>query len=252
MDHNKKIMALNKVKNQHIHMKSCIKRFCKSGTTKVEVKFTRNSTITRHHQDEIKIYSPKNNVFCGDWLWDWVTESNFSKTETAFVNEIDNAIKGLGKPRNHKAISDYHLLWWSRHYFKHKPMQDGKITGSSSHVLSNEDEENLESNGYKFANNGVMPARFLTSVMLWAFRRSKIDCYDGLTWGLVESQDGEFIVADCYQDTLFMPISPNKAFFANYQDEIVTRDTISKLNQLSTSVATTYYFASDFCKCPVV
>lgn len=244
-----KIVALPKTKKQHIHAKFCIKKFSKFNSLLkkecVELQYVTNSYINK--------FNPDDKIFCGSWLWDWRTEFNSWPIETAFHNEIKNAIEGLGKPRNHKAISDYHLLWWARHHFRHNPNQDQVMASTPDSSLSKEGEENCESNGYMYANNGVMPARFLTSILLWAFRRSKIDYYDGLHWSLVESQEGEFIVADCYQCILFMPISPTKAFVAYHpKDEIITRDNVAKLNQLSISVATKYYFSSNFNQCPII
>jgi hypothetical protein len=47
-----------------------------------------------------------------------------------------------------------------------------------------------------------------------------------------------------------MPICPTKAFVAHHQDGIITRENLAQLNQLSISVATKYYFSSDFGQCP--
>lgn len=228
-------------KKQHIHTRYCIDKFAISSFVEVQI-------ITAQCTKKLKA---KNPIFCGSRLWDERTEKSSQCIEKAFHHEIDNAICGLGKPRNHQAISDYHLLWWSRHYYRHNPNQDQRVPGTSNDSLSNQAEINLESNGYMFVNDGVMPARFLTSVMLWGFRRSKMDRYEGLQWSLVKSQEGEFIVADCYRDTLFMPISPTKAFVAHHHDGIVTKENIAQLNRRSISIATQYYFSSNLGQCPI-
>ena len=72
-----------------------------------------------------------------------------------------------------------------------------------------------------------------------------------MKWGLLSAKDGEFIVADCYNDLTLIPISPILAFCAGYKDIDIDRDTVANINKQSIDKSSNFYFAQDLSKCPV-
>lgn len=228
--------------NQHIHTAHAISKF-QDQDKKVDVHLFKTNKTERKHK--------RANIFCTKRNWDQKAETGvMARIERAFHTEINN-IKPFSE-RNHSAISEYFLLWRIRHHFHISRMKDipcRDITGSN---LTKEEEEAIESNGAMFIReNGVVAARFMTGIQILIQLNRQRPGVNNLRWGLLTSTDGEFIVADCYNDLTFMPISPIHAFCAGYPDMEIDRKTVGELNKISKETSTNYYFAKNLTLCPI-
>ncbi|MCD9478125.1 hypothetical protein [Photobacterium phosphoreum] len=227
---------------QHFHTAHCIGKF-NGGDEKVEVKFIETGVIERKGK--------RSKVFCAKRNWDEKAEKGLmGDIEKDFHEEINN-IKSF-ENRNHDAISKYFLLWRIRHHFYTSPMSDATLNGIPDSGLTKEQEEVLESKGAMYVREGgEVPARFMTGIQVLIQLDRQWPSVESMQWGLFEAREGEFLVADCYQDLTFMPISPKFAFCASYKDQIISKSDVAEINKQSISKSSSFYFARDLDKCPV-
>lgn len=226
-------------KKQHIHTAHCIGMFEKDGYVQVKELAT-GETLKREKRAAI---------FCAKRIWDERAEKGYmAKIEDDFHKEVDNA--EIGRSRNHLAISTYHLLWFLRHNFFVSPIPDIPLVGVSGSGVNKDQSEIVESKwGGHIRDNGVLPSRFATSVEIQRLIDMNISQYSQLRWGLLRATEGEFLVADCYQEHCFMPLSPTMAFYAQTEDTEINREDLVALNTASISKATNYYFGRDLAQC---
>ncbi|GGI66937.1 hypothetical protein GCM10007978_00180 [Shewanella hanedai] len=227
---------------QHFHTAHCIGKF-NDADEKVEVKFVETGDIEKKGK--------RSKIFCAKRNWDEKAERGLmGDIEDDFHEEINN-MKSF-ENRNHSAISEYFLLWRIRHQFYKSPMQDITLNGISGSGVTTEEEEILESKGAMFVRDGgKVPSRFMTGMQVLMQLDQQRSGVKDLKWGLLEAKEGEFIVADCYQDLTLMPISPKLAFCADYKDSTISKADVSEINKQSISKATDYYFAKNMALCPV-
>ncbi len=227
---------------QHFHTAYSIGKF-HDNDEKLDVHIKETGETERRHKRSSVFYTKRN--------WDQKAEIGLmADIEKSFHEEINN-IKPF-ESRNHSAISEYFLLWRIRHNFHLSRMEDIVLNGASGSSLTKEEEEVLESKGAFFVRDGgVVPARFMTGIqVLMQLDQQRSDVKD-LKWGLIEAKNGEFIVADCYNDLTFIPISPTLAFCAGYQDMNVDKVSVANVNKQSIEKSSEFYFAKDLSKCPV-
>jgi len=227
---------------QHFHTAHAISKFYGSDE-KVDVHNLISGITERKHK--------RANIFCAKRNWDQKAEVGImAKIESEFHEEINNP--KCFESRSHSAISEYFLLWRIRHHFHRSRMEDKALIGVTGSGLTKEQEEILESKGAMFfRDGGVAPARFMTGVqVIMQLDRQRSGVKD-LKWGLLTASEGEFIVADCYNDLTLIPISPNLAFCAGYKDMYIDRESVANINKQSIQASTEFYFAKDLALCPV-
>lgn len=227
---------------QHFHTAHCIGKF-NDTDDKVEVKSLKTGKIEK--------VGKRSKIFCAQRSWDEKAERGLmADMESAFHKEINN-IKPFDK-RNHHAISQYFLLWRIRHYFCYTPLEDMTLNGVSGSSLTKEQEEILESKWAIFVHDdGKVPARFMTGLQILKQLDQQWSGVASLKWGLLEAREAEFIVADCYQDLTFMPISPKLAFCAGYDDLVIDKSSVANINKQSIEKSSNFYFARNLSQCPV-
>ena len=131
-------------------------------------------------------------------------------------------------------------------------MNDAVLNGVSGSGLTKKQEEILESKGCSFVRDGgVVPARFMTGVQVLRRLDMNRPRLQNIKWGLLEAKEGEFIVADSYNDLTFMPISPTLAFCAGCQDIKIDKVGVINANKQSIEKSRGFYFARDFSECPI-
>ena len=144
------------------------------------------------------------------------------------------------------------MLWRIRHHFYTSPLADVTLNGISGSELTKEQEEVLESKGAMYVRDGgQVPARFMTGMQVLMQLDKQWPNVESMQWGLLEAREGEFLVADCYQDLTFMPIFPNLAFCTGYKDQIISKLDVAEINKQTISKSSNFYFAKDLEKCPV-
>lgn len=112
-------------KKQHFHTAYCISKFEREGRVDVIILSS----------DKPKRLKKTDSIFCAKRSWDERAEHGYMKSiEDAFHNEVDTA--KIGALRNHKAISEYHLLWRLRRQIHKNPMPDARLIGVSGSNLT--------------------------------------------------------------------------------------------------------------------
>jgi len=227
---------------QHFHTAHSIGKFY-DDDEKIEVKFQGTDTIERKHK--------RSKIFCAKRNWDDKSERGImAKVENDFHEEINN-IKSF-ESRNHHAISKYFLLWRIRHHFYTAPLEDASLNGVSGSGITKEQEEIIESKGGMYIrDDGNVPSRFMTGIQILRQLDQQWSGVEALKWGLLEAKEGEFIVADCYHDLTFIPISPKLAFCAGYNDLLIDKQSVANANKQSIEKARKFYFARKLAECPV-
>lgn len=229
-------------KNQHYHSRYCIEKFLNSNN-RIEVFI--------HKNVEIKQLTPEAELFCAMRMWDQRAESGFMLSiENAFHEEIDNP-KEISE-RNHVAITEYWALWKLRfEFFYGDHSEDTSLIGVTGDNLTKPQEENIESKHAVFVRDGgIIPARFSNGIRI----QQGIDMISAsnstVTWGLLTSTNGEFIVSDNYSELQILPISPTQIFAANHSDFHISKDSLININQESISASKKLYFARSLASCP--
>ncbi|PRY67763.1 hypothetical protein [Halomonas ventosae] len=228
--------------DQHYHTAHAISMFYDSDD-KVEVMDLSSGQIVRRHK--------RAKIFCTKRTWDQRAEKGYMvPIEDRFHEEIDN-IKNFSK-RDHEAISKYCLLWRLRHEFHLSSHTDVVLNGISDSGLTKDQEEILENKNCSFVREGgVVASRFSSGIEIQTLLDQHWDACSQFKWGLIEAQDGEFLVADGYGDFAFIPISPKRAFWAGESDQKINRRQLAEVNKESISRAKKYYFARKISECPV-
>ncbi|MFT5520135.1 MAG: hypothetical protein ACI9IA_000723 [Enterobacterales bacterium] len=226
-------------RKQHIHTAYCISMFESGGY--VQLKDISSGDILKRKKRAA--------IFCAERVWDERAENGYmSGIEKDFHKEVDSA--QLGSTRNNLAISSYHLLWFLRHHFSKSLIPDMQLSGVSGSGINKDQSEIFEKKwGGHVRNDGVMPSRFVASTKIQQLIDMNISEYSNIHWGLLSASEGEFLVADCYQDKCFMPISPKLAFCAQVDDAVIDQEHLKKINNESVSKADNYYFGRDLDKC---
>lgn len=228
---------------QHYHTAHAIAKFYDHNNM-VEVKIISTGEIVRRNK--------RAKIFCTKRTWDQRAERGYMvPIETAFHQEIDS-IKPFNE-RNHEVISRYCLLWRLRHDFHLSENNDTTLDSISGSGLTKEQEEIVESkNGSFVRDGGMVPVRFSSGLKIQISLDRDWHTCSHFKWGLIESTEGEFIVADGYGNFAFIPISPKLAFWAGKTDQKINRQQLAEINNYSIGQAKEYYFARKLSECPIV
>lgn len=227
---------------QHFHTAHAISMFYDTDE-KVEVKLLASEKLVKRHK--------RAKIFCTKRTWDQRAETGYMVSiENAFHEEIDN-IKDFSS-RNHEVISRYCLLWRLRHEYHLSNPQDIVLNSISGSGLTKEQEEILESKNASFVRDGgLVASRFASGLQIQiSLDRDWHTCRD-FKWGLIEAEEGEFIVADGYGDFALIPITPKLAFWAGEHDQKITKQQLAEVNKESIVRAKEYYFARKLSESPI-
>lgn len=205
--------------------------------------YKRTGETLRRHNRSSNFYTKRN--------WDQKTEVGLiAKIEHAYHEEINN-IKPF-KSRNHSAISEYFLLWGIRYNFYISRADNTVLNGISGSDFNKEKEEVLENKGYAFARiGGIVPSRFTTGIQILMQLDQQRSIVEKFQWGLLKAKEGEFIVADCYKNLTYMPISPSLAFCVGHDDIDINEASVANANGQSTDQSNEFYFGRNLSKCPI-
>jgi len=127
------------------------------------------------------------------------------------------------------------------------------LKGIKGSDLTRVQEEIVESKGGAFfRDEGVVASRLAIGLKIQIFLDRYWHNYEGIKWGLIQAEEGEFVVADAYHQLPFMPVSPNTVFLAGAEDHTMSRQTVCHMNSKSIAASHEYYFARELAACPVV
>lgn len=168
--------------NQHVHSKWCIEKFAdKKGRV----------GVVRRGEAPFKT-NASNPIFCAQRAWSQKLEcSLFCKVEHEFHAVVATVLSGA-PVSDHDAVTGYIAIWQQRSRFAKEPPEDVTLNGVRSPNLNKEEEETLESRGYGFLRENVVPGRIaahITALRAYDIARHKLA---GTRWGVVTAPEGTF------------------------------------------------------------
>jgi hypothetical protein len=230
---------------QHIFPTKSIDRFADNGIVQVFLK------------GKGKIFSviPKDSIFCASRVWDQRAEIGFMKdiedSYQIIANDLSKNTRALSDDENN-AISDFWSLWCLRFYYSVNPVYDQKLPGiiDTSHQFTKDGEETLESEHIGFIRpSGLMPGRFISGGRLQIAIFNCRKQFKNVKWGVIEAQEGEFMVPDNFSSYMIVPITPLRCFVANEASRIINKDEVAFINKAALSDSKSYYFGRDLTAC---
>ena len=234
--------------HQHVFPERSIKRYCdKNGCINVYL-IQQEKVITNT--------KPNNDLFCARRTWDHNTENKFMRRkESDFQKIADNILDNNSKklsPFNssdNNIISTFYVLCRLRSEVKANPYPDARSSAIPGTVASKDKEEILEKNGYMFSKGNVIPSRFINGINIQILLERLIP--ENTSWGLIQSNEIEFIVPDSFGNIGIVPLSPHHCLAANHTGGIITAKNATEINETAINCSTEYYFAKNFSKCGI-
>lgn len=235
--------------NQHIFPKFCIKRFT-DDAGKVHFYDQKNNKISKQN--------PKNRRFCGQRVWSERQETGFMKSieddYLSLINRVYPHITYQLRREDHATITSMFFLWKFRQYRAINPIPDthlkNMLTNSISTSFTLDQREQAEKVGITIIDdNGLVNGRDMTGDNIQLQVMHYQNYYKDMYWGVLHSQNAEFLVPDTYDDVLVLPVSPFICFVLNFESALVTDQHVYQINKIAVSKSQKYYFARDFSKC---
>lgn len=230
----------NITKRQHYHMQAIIKKFAVND----QVQIMSKSDKQAHFSDSM------DQCFMGRRSWSEECETHISHPiERKFLAQV-RRIENSENICDHKAISEYHLLWYLRYHFSKNEVEDYDLYKNfPCESLDQEAEELVESWGkVPVRAGGKIAGRFKATIDIKELLSSNEHVYKGFKWQVIKSSGQNFISADCYGETLIMAVTP-KIFLIGGKNikELVcqaTDDEVKELNEKSIECARNFYFGA--------
>lgn len=233
--------------DQHVFPAKSIERFVGAdGRVSVQL-LERNKSVRA---------KPNNPIFCADRSWDQRAETGFMKQiEDAFQAAVGTLLEGKAasvSAEARPAIDRMYSLWYWRARYRDLESQEIELKGIVGSVLTLEQEENLESNGYMFARaSGNMPARQMNGVTLMIRTNRYADQLATAVprWSVIVPQTGEFIVPDVPWHCV-LPLAPQLALMNAPIDGVITEENLAQFNSAMRAGSQDYFFTRDFARSP--
>ncbi|MBK5509777.1 DUF4238 domain-containing protein [Pseudomonas sp. TH15] len=233
--------------DQHVFPKAGIQRFTNSdGIVEVFVK----------KLGRVIPLKPNNAIFCAKRVWDQKTEAGVGKNIEDRFQALARAIEngsvitiGIFEKR---IVEEFFSLWRTRHKFRLEGLEDVSLYGVAGDSLTKDQQEILERKHVMYAVDGVMKGRLMASLHVFGYQNQFLQDNQTMQWGIARSYSDEFIVPDCFDDMMIVPLSPKIAIVAGLPDSILTPDQVTVINQAAIARATDFYFARRLAVSPVV
>lgn len=232
--------------NQHVFPKKSIDRF--SGD---------KGLVQLYRIDGAKVIkvNSSNNLFCAKRVWDQRTEASIGKSiEDRFQSLADSIQSGSCEVIGcfeKIVVEEFFSLWRTRHKFMIEGLGGLEVSDIEDGSFTKDEEEIVERKHAIFFRDGVLPGRFSAGIHLLgymnAFRLDNVNTQ----WGIVRAAEGEFIVPDCFQDMMVVPIAPTLMIVADHKNSTLTRCEVAFINQVAIKRSTNFYFARSLSSCPV-
>lgn len=231
--------------NEHTFPRKSISRFCKSGVV----------ALHDNLRDLDRPAKPSDAMFCARRAWDKRAEAGYMKSiEDGFQQLADEIIADrvteIDDTQKH-AVDYFFSLWYMRTRFKY--LASHEITASliEGQKYTQEQEENLERDGFLFAREGgKVPARQINGLQMeFRIRGYAEQIARGTQWGIIQAQEGEFIVPDVPTHAL-IPLTPTRCLVAAAPNGIILKGNVAEINRRIKADSREYFFAKDFSMCP--
>lgn len=233
--------------NQHVFPRKSIDRFANE-----------SGLVQLFRVDGAKVIpaSSTNSLFCAKRVWDQSTESGIGKNiEDRFQELAESILAGGTKVIGvfeKTVVEDFFSLWRTRQKFRAEGLEDITLECSGGESLTKDQQEILERKHYMFSSDGVMPGRLAARLHVIGYMNTFRQDNQDREWGIVHAGEGEFIVPDCFQDMMIVPVSPKLLIMAEEPNSILTRSEVAITNQTAIERSTDYYFARSLAACPVL
>ena len=232
---------------QHMFPAASIRRFTDSSGV-VEVFIKKQSCVVR--------LKPNNSIFCAQRVWDQKTENGVGKRIEDRFQALAHAIEN-GKVTTigifeKRIVEEFFSLWRTRQKLRLEGLEDIRVNGITGDVLTNDQQEILERKHAMYATDGVMKGRLLASVHVFGYQDRFIHDNKDMRWGIARSSSAEFIVQDCFEDMMIIPVSSRIAIVADQPDSRLTPDQVAVINQSAIDRTSGYYFARRLSVTPII
>lgn len=233
--------------NQHVFPKASIERFA-GGDGCVEV-------FSIPHRKVMRL-KPNNPIFCAQRVWDQKTEAAVSRRIEDNFQMLAYAIErgtvttiGIWEKRT---VEQFFSLWRTRQKFRFEGLEDVRLHNVESASLTKAQQEAIESKHAMYVSDGVVKGRLLASIHVFGYEATFIQANESMQWGIVRSVSDDFLVPDCFEDMMIVPISPRLAVVAGVPDCVLSSDEVATINQSAIARARNYYFARLLSSAPVI
>lgn len=224
--------------NQHVLPRASIQRFANpKGFVEVYIK----------EQGQLARLRANNALFCARRAWDQKTEAGIGKRIEDRFQVLASAIQ-TGDVRTigvfeKRVVEEFFSLWRARQKFKLEGLQDIRLNGITDAPLTKDEQERLERDYVMYSIKGVMKGRLLAGVHVFGYQDRFIHENRTIDWGIARSPLSEFIVPDCFDDLMIVPVSPRIAIIADRPDSVLTQDQVAVINQQAILRSTNFFFA---------
>lgn len=233
--------------DQHTFPAASIERFCGPDRRVLVHDLLRN---------RVRRAGPKDDIFCAKRAWDHGSETGFMRQiEDAFQNlangVVDRQVSTIGEA-DKRVVNEFFALWYMRSRHRTLATQEIQARGITGGGLSRNQEELLEKRRMMFARSGGrFLARQLNGMLLrtWTYRYAQ-NALAVTRWGIIEAQEGEFVVPDVPWHTV-IPITPKRCLASPAPNGMITRQNLVEINRNAVAGSQAYFFARDFRACPV-
>jgi hypothetical protein len=231
--------------NQHVFPLRSLQRFADP---------TGHIMVRRGNPPKELRLKPNNPMFCAFRAWDERAEKGYMKRiEDRFqvlAREITAGRTSL-EPTEFNAISQFYALCRLRSQHRTAPIIDQPVPGLTPEVLTLDQEENLEKNGYIFAGGTGIPGRMIAGLVIQRW----IDYFQhqlkDKQWGIILALRGEFVVPDQFGESPIVPVTPKIALVADWANSSEDESTVRILNGQLVSAVKHYVAARNFAECPL-
>jgi hypothetical protein len=233
--------------NQHVFPAASIARFAdKNGTV----------SLADGLRQKVRRAKPNDHIFCAKRAWDHRSETGYMRSIEGQFQQlasriIEGAVTEIGDSEKN-IVDRFWSLWYMRalnRTLESQEVQARGIIGGS--MLTQDQEENLEKNGYMFAREG---GRFLARQLNGMKVQIGIDRYHGslseTKWGIIHAEEGEFVVPDAPTCTI-VPLTPTLCIAASPVSGTIVFQNVAEINRAVVDHARSYFFARDLSKCPI-
>lgn len=230
--------------SQHVFPARCVERF--AGTDgRVAVRLLSENLTKR--------LKPRSAIFCRNRAWDHGTETGFMKSiEDDYQVLVDQLIPDPEMPmsaeQNHK-VSLFIALWRFRTIYV-SPADEIRCTLLNGGRFTQEQEENLEKNGYAFVRDGVIPAPQFVGVMSRIWIGRFLRQLGPVQWSTVIATKGHFLVPDIPYFSV-IPAGPSICLTVADRSALITESELANVNGHFVVNSSRFVFSDDFAHCPI-
>jgi len=197
---------------------------------------------------------PSDSIFCVNRSWDERTEKGFGKDiEDSFQSVAEKILKRdiTANSDDHCAITRFYCLLRVRHHYSDLSLDNQKLGVQPEYILNIDDREQFEKSHIVYINDsGEIPARIWRGLLMQSSLDSAVSKMIGVRWGVLTSEEGEFLVSDNSSPVCVIPINPKQCLAANCESKTIRLELVRQVNTQIMTGARRFIFARNLDQCP--